>query len=180
MKIAVILVADGEWCRADSYEGALENLDRRINEDYYREKEKGGESDLFVYEKEEVVPRAMILTDDETAEIDRYGQLLTEAGCWHVTIPLVGKRPPVPDYRFGIMQDLKDRDFKQELENRLVAEHGAEFDKWCESHDKGRCCAGCEFGGPLKPDGTGSGCFKRWYEKYKKPESGGPNDEKAG
>jgi hypothetical protein len=117
-----------------------------------------------------LAPKVMILTDDATAEIDRYGQLLTEGGCWHVTIPLVGKRPPSPDYRFGIMQDLKDKDFKEELENHLVATYGAEFDKWCESHDKGQCCAGCEFGGPLNPDGTSSTCFMRWYEKYKKPE----------
>lgn len=173
MKITVILMTDGEWCRADSYEEALEKLDRQINEDYYREQRElqdGKASGPELYDKEEVVPKVMILTDDETAEIDRYGQLLTEGGCWHVTIPLVGRRPPSPDYRFCIMQDLKDKDFKEELENHLVATYGAEFDKWCESHDKGQCCAGCEFGGPLNPDGTSSTCFMRWYEKYKKPE----------
>lgn len=178
MKITVILMTDGEWCRADSYEEALERLDRQINEDYYREKEEGKESDLFDYEKEEVVPRVMVLTDDETAEIDRYGQLLTNGGCWHVTIPLVGRRPPSPDYRFCIMQDLKDKDFKEELENHLVATYGAEFDKFChkemdESIARGivvGSCEGCEFNGSKKNDNGELTCFMKWYEKYKKPE----------
>ena len=169
MKITVILMTDGEWCRADSYGEALEKLDHQINADYYREKEEGKESDLFVYEKEEVVPKVMILTDDETAEIDRYGQLLTEGGCWHVTIPLVGKRPPSPDYRFGIMQDLKDKDFQRELDNHIVARYGAEFDKFCDA--QGGCCMDrCEFY-KIKTDSNGEPtCLKLWYEKYKKPE----------
>lgn len=169
MKIKVILMTDGEWCRADSYEEALEKLDRQINADYYREKEEDGkESDLFVYEKEEVVPKVMILTDDETAEIDRYGQLLTEGGCWHVTIPLVGKRPPSPDYRFGIMQDLKDKDFQRELDNHIVANYGGEFDKWCES--QGGSCMDCEFY-KEKTDSNGEPtCIRLWYNKYKKPQ----------
>ena len=178
MKIKIILMTDGEWCRADSYEEALEKLDRQINEDYYREKEEGKESDLFVYEKEEVVPKVMILTDDEPAEIDRYGQLLTEGGCWHVTIPLVGKRPPSPCYRFCIMQDLKDEDYKEEVENHLVAEYGDEFDKFClkemdEKISKGivaGSCDGCEFKYVNTNDNGEPTCFHLWYEKYKKPE----------
>lgn len=174
MKIKIILMTEGEWCRADSYEEALEKLDRQINADYYREKEEGKESDLFVYEKEEVVPKVMILTDDETAEIDRYGQLLTEGGCWHVTIPLVGKRPPSPCYRFCIMQDLKDKDFKEELENHLVTKYGAEFDEWCDKQGATERCKGCEFEGSKEykfdNDDDGPTCFMQWYKKYKKPE----------
>lgn len=167
MKITVILMTDGEWCRADSYEEALERLDRQINADYYREKEEGKESDLFVYEKEEVVPKAMILTDDETAEIDRYGQLLTEGGCWHVTIPLVGKRPPSPDYRFCIMQDLKDKDFQSELWAYRLKKYREEFHAFCEK--QGYCESGkCEFKGKVTSDDES--CFQMWWEKYKKPE----------
>lgn len=171
MKITVILMTDDEWCRADSYGEALEKLDRQINEDYYREQRElqdGKTSGPELYDKQEVVPKVMILTDDATAEIDRYGQLLTEGGCWHVTIPLVGKRPPSPDYRFCIMQDLKDKDFREELQNHLVAKYGAEFDKFCAR--QGRCRMGCEFYN-VKTDSNGEPtCLQLWYEKYKKPE----------
>ena len=170
MKITVILMTDGEWCRADSYEEALEKLDRQINEDYYREQRElqdGKTSGPELYDKEEVVPKVMILTDDETAEIDRYGQLLTEGGCWHVTTPLVGKRPPSPDYRFCIMQDLKDKDFKEELWSYRLKKYREEFHAFCKK--QGYCESGkCEFKGKVTSDDES--CFQMWWEKYKKPE----------
>lgn len=176
MKIKVILMTDGEWCRADSYEEALEKLDRRINEDYYREQNElidGKTSGPELYEKEEVVPRAMILTDDETAEIDRYGQLLTEGGCWHVTIPLVGKRPPSPDYRFGIMQDLKDKDFRVEMVNHISARYNDEFHEFCSKQIEGGHCGDSTHDRKcpcISSDPDKEGCLMWWYEHIKKPE----------
>lgn len=180
MKIKVILMTDGDWCIADSYTEALEKLDRYVNEDYYREMEENGgkHSDVCIYEKEEVVPKVMILTDDPEAYIDSYGAVCTKGGFWTLQVPLATKHAPVPNYRFGIMQKLKDKDFKEELENHLIATYGKEFDKFClkemdEKIAKGivtGSCDGCEFKDAKKDDNGEPTCFHLWYEKYKKPE----------
>ena len=177
MKIKVILMTDGDWCIADSYTEALEKLDRYVNEDYYREMEENGgkHSDVCIYEKEEVEPKVMILTDDPEAYIDRYGAVCTKGGFWTLQVPLATKHAPVPNYRFSLMQQLKDKDFKEELENHLIATYGKEFDEWCDKQGSTERCKGCEFEGSKEykfdndPDGEPT-CFHLWYEKYKKPE----------
>jgi len=181
MKVKVIIMTEEDWCAADSYTEALEKLDHWINEDYYREQRElqdGKTSGPELYDKEEVVPKVMILTDDPDAYIDRYGAVCTKGGFWTLQVPLATKHAPVPNYRFGIMQKLKDEDFKEELENHLIATYGKEFDKFClkemdEKIAKGivTCsCDGCEFKDVKKDDNGEPTCFHLWYEKYKKPE----------
>ena len=171
MKIKVILMTDGDWCIGDSYAEALEKLDRYVNDDYYREMEENGgkHSDVCIYEKEEVEPKVMILTDDPDAYIDRYGAVCTKGGFWTLQVPLATKHAPVPNYRFGIMQKLKDEDFKEELENHLVATYGEEFDKFCPSGNDSSCDK-CEFSSTKQDKDGKPTCFMQWYEKYKKPE----------
>ena len=157
----VILITDGDWVRGDSYQDALETLDKYINEDHYRNPD--------LYDKREVRPEVMIITDDATAEIDGYGQLLTEGGSWWLKIPLEGKRGPSGNYRFDIMQKLKDEDYKEELENHLATMYWAEFSKFCPSgNDSG--CDKCEFNATKQDENGSPTCFMQWYEKYKKPE----------
>lgn len=179
MKIKVILMTDGDWCIGDSYAEALEKLDRYVNDDYYREVEENGgkHSDVCIYEKEEVEPKVMILTDDPEAYIDRYGAVCTKGGFWTLQVPLATRHAPVPNYRFSLMQQLKDKDFKEELDNHLIATYGREFDKFCLKETNKKIdkwivtgsCDGCEFkdakNGDVEPT-----CFHLWYEKYKKPE----------
>jgi hypothetical protein len=171
MNIKVILMTDGDWCIGDSYAEALEKLDRYVNDDYYREMEENGgkHSDVCIYEKEEVEPKVMILTDDPEAYIDRYGAVRTKGGFWTLQVPLATKHAPVPNYRFSLMQQLKDKDFKEELENHLIAMYGAEFDSWCQKRSDG-LCEGCVFNDVEHNDNGEPTCFHLWYEKYKKPE----------
>lgn len=155
----VILITDGDWVRGDSYQDALETLDKYINENHYRNPD--------LYDKREVKPEVMIITDDATAELDSYGQLLTEGGSWWLKIPLEGKRGPSGNYRFDIMQKLKDDDYKEEVNNHLIATYGKEFHAFCEK--QGYCESGkCEFKCKVMSDDEN--CFQFWYEKYKKPE----------
>jgi hypothetical protein len=155
----IILITDGDWSRGDSYQDAFEKLEKYVNDNYYRNPD--------LYDKREVKPEVMIVTDDDTAELDSYGQLITEGGSWWLKIPLEGKRGPSGNYRFDIMQKLKDEDYKEEVENHLIATYGEEFHAFCEK--QGYCESGkCEFKGKVTSDDES--CFQMWYEKYKKPE----------
>ena len=161
----IILITDGDWSRGDSYQDAFEKLEKYVNDNYYR--------NPGLYDKREVKPEVMIVTDDDTAELDSYGQLLTEGGSWWLKIPLDGKRGPSGNYRFDIMQKLKDEDYKEEVENHMIATYGAEFDKFCCQRD-GDCkparCTECPFKSRQVNENGEPTCFQLWYEKYKKPE----------
>lgn len=145
--------------RGYSYQDALVALDKYVNKDYY--------DDPDTYDHQDVKPDVMIITDDDTAELDRYGQLLTEGGSWWLKIPLSDPVSPRGNYRFDIMQKLKDEDYKEEVNNHLIATYGKEFHAFCEK--QGYCESGkCEFKGKAMSDDEN--CFQFWYEKYKKPE----------
>lgn len=169
MKVKVIIMTDEDWCGGGSYAEALEKLDHYVNEDYYREMEenKGKHTDFFVYDKKEIVPKVMILTDDPDAFINDNGDICTKGGCWTLQVPLAVKRDVVANYRFDIMQRLKDEDFEKEVWEYRRRQCGNEFQEFC----KDTKCAGCEFyekRGEM-PVG-GQPCFSLWWEKYKKPE----------
>ena len=110
-------------------------------------------------------PIGMVLTDDDTASVDGYGRVITDGGAWTVSIPLEKDAPPSVNYRFNIMQRLKDEDFEKEVWEYRRRQCGNEFQEFC----KDTKCAGCEFyekRGEM-PVG-GQPCFSLWWEKYKK------------
>jgi hypothetical protein len=175
MKVKVIIMTDEDWCGGASYAEALEKLDRYVNEDYYRELEenKGKHTDFFVYEKKEVVPKVMILTDDPDAFINDNGDVCTKGGCWTLQVPLAVKRDVVANYRFDIMQRLKDEDFKKEVDNWITKTYGAEFHEFCAKQIEGRHCGDSTHDRKcpcIGSDPDKEGCLMWWYEHIKKPE----------
>ena len=175
MKYKVILMTDGDWCIGDSYAEALEKLDRYVNDDYYREMEENGgkHSDVCIFEKEEVEPKVMILTDDPEAYIDRYGAVCTKGGFWTLQVPLATKHAPVPNYRFSLMQQLKDEDFRVEMVNHISARYHDEFHEFCTKQIEGRHCGDSTHDRKcpcIGNDPDKEGCLMWWYEHIKKPE----------
>ena len=163
----VILFTDDSFAIGDSYVEALRKLDSLVNEEYYREREEhpDGNAGLWNVEKQEVVPAGMTITDDDGVGVTENGSVEYKAGSWTLSVPLVLDRKPSGNYRFGIMQELKDRDYEQERKNHLAAEaaeYVEEFSVWCAERAKAGC-EKCELA-------ASSECLLDWYEKYKKPE----------
>ena len=112
-------------------------------------------------------PIGMVLTDDDDATVDGYGHVVTNGGAWTISIPLEKDAPPSTNYRFGIMQRLKDEDFENELWAYRSKKYGEEFRAFCKKNPLNDFCNAkeCKFNGGRHEIKS---CFQAWWTKYKK------------
>ena len=148
----IILFSDGHFGCGATYKEAYARLD---------EAENGPPDCRKDGDLEPPKPIGMVITDDDNATVDDYGNVCYKYGSWTISVPMEKDSQPSANHWFKTMQKDKDDKVEKEVWDYRYGQNKGEFKSYLEP-----LCAECE----KKKCYSDFECFKKWWEKYKKPE----------